>query len=51
MDAASQVMYSLAIGFGVFLGFSSYNEKKNPTLYRCANLLLLILDREKQDQI
>ncbi|XP_028409583.1 sodium- and chloride-dependent GABA transporter 1-like [Dendronephthya gigantea] len=42
VDAASQIMYSLAIGIGVVLGFSSYNEKKNPTLCRDAILISVI---------
>ncbi|CAB3999928.1 Sodium- and chloride-dependent GABA transporter 1 [Paramuricea clavata] len=42
VDAASQIMYSLAIGLGVLLGFSSYNDKKNPTLYRDAILISII---------
>ncbi|XP_032237151.1 sodium- and chloride-dependent GABA transporter 1 isoform X2 [Nematostella vectensis] len=29
IDAASQILYSLTIGFGVLIGFASYNPRKN----------------------
>ena len=29
IDAASQILYSLTIGFGVLIGFASYNKKEN----------------------
>ena len=29
IDAASQILYSLTIGFGVLIGFASYNRKNN----------------------
>ena len=46
VDAASQIMYSLAIGLGVLLGFSSYNDRKNPTLYRLANLIVALGEKK-----
>ncbi|XP_046849414.1 sodium- and chloride-dependent GABA transporter 1-like isoform X2 [Xenia sp. Carnegie-2017] len=42
VDAASQIMYSLAIGLGVILGFSSYNNRNNTTLYRDAVLISIV---------
>ncbi|KAL9952411.1 hypothetical protein ACROYT_G039661 [Oculina patagonica] len=41
IDAASQILYSLTIGFGVLIGFASYNRKDND-VYKDALLISLV---------
>ncbi|XP_048586051.1 sodium- and chloride-dependent GABA transporter 1 isoform X2 [Nematostella vectensis] len=41
VDASSQILYSLAIGFGVLTGFASYNNRKN-NIYRDAMVISLV---------
>ncbi|CAH3193820.1 unnamed protein product [Porites evermanni] len=41
IDAASQILYSLAIGFGVLIGFASYNRRTND-IYKDGLVISLI---------
>ncbi|XP_020618169.1 sodium- and chloride-dependent GABA transporter 1-like [Orbicella faveolata] len=41
IDAASQILYSLTIGFGVLIGFASYNKKEND-VYKDALFISLV---------
>ncbi|XP_058962915.2 sodium- and chloride-dependent GABA transporter 1-like [Pocillopora verrucosa] len=41
IDAASQILYSLTIGFGVLIGFASYNKKEN-NVYKDALVISLV---------
>lgn len=41
VDAASQILYSLTIGFGVLIGFASYNHQHN-NIYRDSLIISLV---------
>ena len=41
MDAATQIFYSLSIGFGALIAFASYNPRKNDCVRDAITVVLI----------